>query len=82
MYLCVRSFVIQSGAMNLFFYHFWLDPKVIKKSRLRALHTTSRRSQVGKSGNSLRSDSLIFFRPARCSVGSPPEAEGTNAEGV
>ncbi|WP_176729629.1 hypothetical protein [Tannerella forsythia] len=26
------------------------------------------------------SDSLIFFRPARCSVGSPPEAEGTNAE--
>ncbi|WP_257005635.1 hypothetical protein [Tannerella forsythia] len=28
------------------------------------------------------SDSLIFFRPARCSVGSPPEAEGTNAEGV
>ncbi|WP_179859398.1 hypothetical protein [Tannerella forsythia] len=26
------------------------------------------------------SDSLIFFRPARCSVGSPPEAQGTNAE--
>ncbi|WP_179859368.1 hypothetical protein [Tannerella forsythia] len=23
------------------------------------------------------SDSLIFFRPARCSVGSPPEAHGT-----
>ncbi|WP_176729619.1 hypothetical protein [Tannerella forsythia] len=22
------------------------------------------------------SDSLIFFRPARCSVGSPPEAHG------
>ncbi|WP_176729683.1 hypothetical protein [Tannerella forsythia] len=22
------------------------------------------------------SDSLIFFRPARCFVGSPPEAEG------
>ncbi|WP_176729671.1 hypothetical protein [Tannerella forsythia] len=22
------------------------------------------------------SDSLIFFRPAHCSVGSPPEAEG------
>ncbi|WP_279172429.1 hypothetical protein, partial [Tannerella forsythia] len=28
------------------------------------------------------SDSLIFFRPARCSVGSPPEAQGTDAEGV
>ncbi|WP_314790917.1 hypothetical protein [Tannerella forsythia] len=26
------------------------------------------------------SDSLIFFRPARCSIGSPPEAQGTNAE--
>ncbi|MGP1463551.1 MAG: hypothetical protein ACTTKA_09710 [Tannerella sp.] len=26
------------------------------------------------------SDSLIFFRLARCSVGSPPEAQGTNAE--
>ena len=64
--------VIQSEAMNLFCY-FWLDPKVTKKSRLRALHTSSRRLQVGKSGNSLRSDSLIFFRPARCSVGSPPE---------
>ncbi|WP_262509345.1 hypothetical protein [Tannerella forsythia] len=22
------------------------------------------------------SDSLIFFRPARCSIGSPPEAHG------
>ena len=62
------------------FRYFWLDPKVTKKSRLRALHTPSRRSQGGKSGNSLRSDSLIFYRPARCSVGSPPEAEGTNAE--
>ncbi len=79
MFLRVRSFVIQSEAMNLFFCHFWLDPKVTKRSRLRALHTPSRRLQVGKSGNSLRSDSLIFFRPARCSVGSPPEAEGTNA---
>ena len=58
------------------FCHFWLDPKVTKRSRLRALHTPSRRLQVGKSGNSLRSDSLIFFRPARCSVGSPPEAHG------
>ncbi|MGP1463549.1 hypothetical protein [Tannerella sp.] len=28
------------------------------------------------------SDSLIFFRPARCSVGSSPEAEGMNVEGV
>ena len=58
------------------FRYFWLDPKVTKKSRLRALHTPSRRSQGGKSGNSLRSDSLIFYRPARCSVGSPPEAHG------
>ena len=60
------------------FCYFWLDPKVTQRSRLRALHTPSRRSQVGKSGNSLRSDSLIFFRPARCSVGSPPEAQGRN----
>ena len=67
--------VFQSEAKNLFCY-FWLDPKVTKRSRLRALHTPSRRLQVGKSGNSLRSDSLIFFRPARCSVGSPPEAQG------
>ena len=60
------------------FCHFWLDPKVTKKSRLRlrALRTPSRRFQVGKSGNSLGSDSLIFYRPARCSVGSPPEAHG------
>ena len=58
------------------FRYFWLDPKVTRKSRLRALHTPSRRLQVGKSGNSLRSDSLIFYRPARCSVGSPPEAHG------
>ena len=58
------------------FCHFWLDPKVTKKSRLRALRTPSRHFQVGKSGNSLGSDSLIFYRPARCSVGSPPEAYG------
>ena len=58
------------------FCHFWLDPKVTKRSRLRALRTPSRRFQVGKSGNSLGSDSLIFYRPARCSVGSPPEAHG------
>ncbi|WP_179859394.1 hypothetical protein [Tannerella forsythia] len=60
------------------FRYFWLDPKVTKRSRLRALHTPSRRLQAGKSGNSLRSDSLIFFRPARCFVGSPPEAHGRN----
>ncbi|MGP1421834.1 MAG: hypothetical protein ACTTKI_09685 [Tannerella sp.] len=76
--ICVRTLVIQSAL----FRYFWLDPKVTQRSRLRALHTPSRRLQVGKSGNSLRSDSLIFFRPARCSVGSPPEAEGTNAGGV
>ena len=35
------------------FRYFWLDPKVTKKSRLRALRTPSRRLQVGKSGNSL-----------------------------
>ena len=58
------------------FRHFWLDPKVTKRSRLRALHTPLQRSQIWKSGNSLRSDSLIFYRPARCSVGSPPEAHG------
>ena len=62
------------------FCYFWLDPKVTQRSRLRALRTPSRRSQVGKSGNSLRSDSLIFLRPARCSVGSPPEAEGRTPE--
>ena len=64
------------------FRYFWLDPKVTKKSRLRALHTPSRRSQGGKSGNSLGSDSLIFFRPARCSVGSPPEARGDERRSV
>ena len=58
------------------FRYFWLDPKVTQRSRLRALHTPSRRLQVGKSGNSLHSDSLIFFRPACCSAGSPPEAHG------
>ena len=58
------------------FRYFWLDPKVTKKSRLRALRTPSRHFQVGKSGNSLGSDSLIFYRPALCSVGSPPEAHG------
>ena len=64
------------------FCYFWLDPKVTQRSRLRALHTPSRRSQVGKSGNSLGSDSLIFFRPARCSVGSPPEARGDERRSV
>ena len=66
--------------ISTLFRYFWLDPKVTKKSRLRALRTTSRRSRVGKSGNSLRSDSLIFFRPTRCSVGSPPEAHGRTPE--
>ncbi|WP_179859378.1 hypothetical protein [Tannerella forsythia] len=28
------------------------------------------------------SDSLIFFRPARCSVGSPPEARGDERRSV
>ena len=64
------------------FCYFWLDPKVTQRSRLRALHTPSRRLQAGKSGNSLRSDSLIFFRPARCSVGSPPEARGDERRSV
>ncbi|WP_278479669.1 hypothetical protein, partial [Tannerella forsythia] len=48
---------------SLFLRHFWLDPKVTKKSRLRALHTPSRRSQVGKSGNSLRFGQPDFLSP-------------------
>ncbi|AEW20170.1 hypothetical protein BFO_3017 [Tannerella forsythia 92A2] len=49
--------------MNLFFRYFWLDPKVTKRSRLRALHTPSRRSQAGKSGNSLRFGQPDFLSP-------------------
>ncbi|BAR50691.1 hypothetical protein TFKS16_0377 [Tannerella forsythia KS16] len=52
--------------MNLF-CHFWLDPKVTKRSRLRALRTSSRRSQVGKSGNSLRFGQPDFLSPC-CSL--------------
>ena len=48
------------------FRHFWLDPKVTKRSRLRALHTPSRRLQVGKSGNSLRFGQPDFLSP--CSL--------------
>ncbi|WP_155642534.1 hypothetical protein [Tannerella forsythia] len=44
----------------------------------------ARRRDARRSENQVTrfaSDSLIFFRPAaRCSVGSPPEAQGTNAE--
>ena len=45
------------------FCYFWLDPKVTKRSRLRALHTPSRRLQVGKSGNSLRFGQPDFLSP-------------------
>ena len=64
------------------FCHFWLDPKVTKRSRLRALRTSSRRSQVGKSGNSLRLGQPDFFSP--CSLLRRLTARGpwTNAEGV
>ena len=48
------------------FRYFWLDPKVTKKSRLRALHTSSRRLQVGKSGNLLRFGQPDFLSP--CSL--------------
>ncbi|RRD62972.1 hypothetical protein EII40_01135 [Tannerella forsythia] len=48
------------------FCHFWLDPKVTKRSRLRALRTPSLRSQVGKSGNSLRFGQPDFLLP--CSL--------------
>ena len=48
------------------FRYFWLDPKVTRKSRLRALRTTSRRLQVGKSGNSLRFGQPDFLSP--CSL--------------
>ena len=48
------------------FCHFWLDPKVTKKSRLRALHTPSRRLQTWKSGNSLRFGQPDFLSP--CSL--------------
>ncbi|TPE15298.1 hypothetical protein FJN16_11715 [Tannerella forsythia] len=57
--------VFQSEAKNLFCY-FWLDPKVTKRSRLRALHTSSRRLQAGKSGNSLRFRQPDFLSP--CSL--------------
>ncbi|TPE17740.1 hypothetical protein FJN16_04045 [Tannerella forsythia] len=48
------------------FCYFWLDPKVTKRSRLRALHTPSRRLQVGKSGNLLRFGQPDFLSP--CSL--------------
>ncbi len=48
------------------FCYFWLDPKVTKKSRLRAFHTPSRHLQVGKSGNSLRFRQPDFLSP--CSL--------------
>ena len=48
------------------FCHFWLDPKVTKKSRLRALHTPSRRLHAWKSGNSLRFGQPDFLSP--CSL--------------
>ena len=48
------------------FRYFWLDPKVTKKSRLRALHTPSRRSHAWKSGNSLRFGQPDFLSP--CSL--------------
>ena len=51
---------------RVFFCHFWLDPKVTQRSRLRALHTPSRRLQVGKSGNSLRFRQPDFLSP--CSL--------------
>ena len=65
--------------MNLF-YHFWLDPKVSKRSRLRALRTPSRRLQVGKSGNSLRFGQPDFL--SACSLLRRLTARGrrTNAE--
>ena len=63
MFLCVRSFVIQSVSEESPFSHFWLDSKVTQRSRLRALHTPSRRLQVGKSGNSLRFGQPDFLSP-------------------
>ena len=62
------------------FCYFWLDPKVTQRSRLRALHTPSRRSQVGKSGNSLRFGQPDFLSP--CSLLRRLTARGpwTNAE--
>ena len=66
MFLCVRSFVIQSVSEESPFSHFWLDSKVTQRSRLRALHTPSRCLQVGKSGNSLRFGQPDFLSP--CSL--------------
>ena len=66
MFLCVRSFVIQSVSEESPFCHFWLDSKVTQRSRLRALHTPSRCLQVGKSGNSLRFGQPDFLSP--CSL--------------
>ena len=55
----------RASAKSLF-CHFWLNPKVTQRSRLRALHTPSRRLQVGKSGNSLRFRQPDFLSP--CSL--------------
>ena len=65
---------------RVFFCHFWLDPKVTQRSRLRALHTPSRRLQVGKSGNSLRFGQPDFLSP--CSLLRRLTARGplTNTE--
>ena len=62
------------------FCYFWLDPKVTQRSRLRALHTPSRRLQVGKSGNSLRFGQPDFLSP--CSLLRRLTARGplTNTE--
>ena len=62
------------------FCYFWLDPKVTKKSRLRAFHTPSRHLQVGKSGNSLRFRQPDFLSP--CSLLRRLTARGplTNTE--
>ena len=62
------------------FCYFWLDPKVTKKSRLRAFHTPSRHLQVGKSGNSLRFGQPDFLSP--CSLLRRLTARGplTNTE--
>ena len=80
MFLCVRSFVIQSVSEESPFSHFWLDSKVTQRSRLRALHTPSRCLQVGKSGNSLRFGQPDFLSP--CSLLRRLTARGplTNTE--
>ena len=68
--------------MNLFFRYFWLDPKVTKRSRLRALHTPSRRSRVGKSGNLLRFGQPDFLSPRSLLRRLTARGRRTNAEGV